>query len=77
MITGQSLWIRPTFSMPGMSALVNRRTTPGTAAAALMSIAMHVGAGVGGEMERAVEHAVDAEVVDVVLLPHREVEAPW
>ena len=34
-----------------------------------------VGPGVGGEVERAVEHAVDAEVVDVVLLPHRQVEA--
>ena len=35
----------------------------------------HVGPGVNGEVERAVEHAVDAEVVDVVLLPHRQVEA--
>jgi hypothetical protein len=33
-----------------------------------------VGAGVRGEVQRGVDHAVDAQVVDVVLLPHREVE---
>ena len=33
-ITGQSLWMSPTRSSPGMSAAVNTATTPGAAAAA-------------------------------------------
>jgi hypothetical protein len=37
-ITGQSVWMMPTRSSPGMSAAVNTASTPGAASAAAASM---------------------------------------
>ena len=71
-ITGQSLWISPTRSSPGMSAAVSTATTPSAASAAAASIDGDVGAGVVGEPQRGVEHAGHADVVDVPAVAERE-----
>ena len=75
MNTGQSVWINPTFSAPGTSAPVNTPTTPSTAAATLVSISITSAHACTAGVQHAVEHAVDPQVVDVVLLPHRQLEA--
>ena len=69
---GQSLWISPTRSPPGMSAAV--KTADHTVGGERRGRVDRgdVGAGVFGEPERGVQHARHTDVVDVVAIPERQ-----
>jgi hypothetical protein len=71
-ITGQSLWISPTRSTPGRSSAVNTASTPGAREGGGGVDRDDVGAGVVGEMQRCVQHAGHAHVVDVAAVAERE-----
>ena len=75
MNTGQSAWMIPTRSSPGTSAAVNTASTPGAARGRGRVDLEHVGPGVVGEPERSVQHAGNPDVVDVVAVAERELDA--
>ena len=75
MKTGQSLWINPTLSSPGTSAAVKTATTPGMALAASGFDPDDIGAGVIGQAQGTVQHAVDGEIVDEAAVAESELGA--
>ncbi len=63
---GQSRTIRPWLQMPGISAAVMTRSTPGMESGVRRVDRKHSGPGVFREDRRAVEHAVDLHIGDEV-----------